>query len=189
MGSKKVLTPNFRVSFPHVFTPQADQNGKQKYSLVMLFSKKEDLSKIKTAIKDAVAEKWGAKVPQNLRMPLRDGDAKAKENPELYGSYTGCYFIQASTVQQPGLVDESCEPIIDPREFYAGCYAHATITAYGYDRNGNKGVGIGLQNIQKVNDGDPLSGRSRAEDDFAPLDQIPVTETEGATISDADLGL
>ncbi len=33
--------------------------------------------------------------------------------------------------------------------------------------NGNKGIACGLNNLQKIRDGEPLGGKSRAEDDFA----------------------
>ena len=33
--------------------------------------------------------------------------------------------------------------------------------------NGNKGIACGLNNLQKLRDGEPLGGKSRAEDDFA----------------------
>ena len=33
--------------------------------------------------------------------------------------------------------------------------------------NGNRGVACGLNNLQKISDGTPLGGKSRAEDDFA----------------------
>ena len=36
--------------------------------------------------------------------------------------------------------------------------------------NGNKGIAAGLNNLQKLSDGTPLGGHSRAEDDFADLD-------------------
>jgi hypothetical protein len=40
---------------------------------------------------------------------------------------------------------------------------------YAYNANGNKGIACGLQNLQKLEDGEPLGGRSRAEDDFTAI--------------------
>ena len=37
---------------------------------------------------------------------------------------------------------------------------------FPFSTSGNNGVAAGLNNIQKVADGTPLGGRSRAEDDF-----------------------
>jgi hypothetical protein len=38
---------------------------------------------------------------------------------------------------------------------------------YSFNTNGNKGIAFGLNNLQKIRDGEPLGSRSRAEDDFA----------------------
>lgn len=176
MATEKVLTSKFRVSFPAVFVPRSAMDGAEpKYSLVMLFPKTEDISKLKAIAKAAVVEKWGDKVPKDLRSPFRDGDEK-----ELDG-YAGCTFITASSKQKPGLVDGNREPIISADEFYAGCYARATVNAYAYDRNGNKGVAFGLQNIQKLGEGEPFSGRTKPEDDFdAVTDAAPAPKNAGA---------
>lgn len=56
---------------------------------------------------------------------------------------------------------------MDQSEFYSGCYGRVSLTFYGFNVNGNKGIAAGLQNIMKTDDGEPLGGRSRAEDDFA----------------------
>lgn len=161
MATEKVLTPKFRVSFPAVFVPRAAMDGAEpKYSVVMLFPKTADLSKLKAIAKQALVEKWGDKIPKDLRSPFRDGNEK-----ELDG-YADCIFITASSKMKPGLVDGQKQEIISADEFYAGCYARATVNAYAYDRNGNRGVSFGLQNIQKLEEGEPFSGRTRPEDDF-----------------------
>lgn len=162
MATDKVLTPEFRVSFPSVFQAKSNFDGQEpKYSIVMLFPKTADLSRLKAIAKQALDEKWpGDKKPKNLRTPLRDGDEK-----ELEG-YAGHIFINCSTKLKPGIVNANRDPIISPDEFYAGCYARATVNAYAYDTAGNAGVAFGLQNIQKLRDGEPFSGRTKAEDDF-----------------------
>lgn len=168
MATEKVLTPKFRVSFPAVFVPRAAMDGAEpKYSVVMLFPKDTDLSRLKAIAKQAVTEKWGDKVPKDLRSPFRDGDEK-----ELDG-YAGQIFITASSKMKPGLVNGQREAIIEASEFYAGCYARATVNAYAYDRNGNKGVAFGLQNLQKLEEGEPFSGRTKPEDDFDAVTETP----------------
>lgn len=169
-----VMTPEFRVSFPAVFKPRVQQNddgspGTPKYELTMLFAKGADLSKLKAAAQEAVREKWGDKPPKNLRSPFRDQGDK-----ELEGYEAGAFFIRATSIQKPGLVDRWREDIIDETEVYAGCYARATLRAFTYEKKGNKGVAFGLNNIQKLRDGDPLGGRTRAQDDFA--DDLPPDE-------------
>lgn len=162
--AKKVITPEFRVSFPAVFTAKAFQNQEPKYSVVMLFSKKTDISELKKAAMNAAAEKFGndkTKWPKNLKMPFRDGDEKA-DTP----GYKDTIFVTASSKQRPGLVDRSRQAILSEEDFYAGCYARAELIAFAYDTAGNRGVSFSLQNIQKLKEGEKFSGRKAAEDVF-----------------------
>ena len=56
------------------------------------------------------------------------------------------------------------------RLLYSGVYGRASISFYAFNSNGNKGIACGLNNLQKIRDGEPLGGRTRAEDDFATDD-------------------
>jgi len=166
---KKALTPEFRVAFPRVFKPSEAKAGfDSKYSVVMLFPKNTDLKELKRAAFNAATEKWGAKEkwPKNLKLPFRDGDEKA----DLSG-YAGHIFINATSKDRPGVVDQKRAPITETDgAFYAGCYARATVIAFAYDNMGNKGVSFALQNLQKLRDGEQFSGRRRAEDEFDEVD-------------------
>ncbi|HER7947796.1 TPA: DUF2815 family protein, partial [Streptococcus pyogenes] len=71
---------------------------------------------------------------------------------------------------KPGVVDGNRQEIIDTSELYSGIYGRASITFYAFNSNGNKGIACGLNNLQKLRDGEPLGGRTRAEDDFATED-------------------
>lgn len=165
-----VITPEFRVSYPHLFTPQQPMKGSTgdpKYSVVMLFAKGADLSKLKAAAEAAVAEKWGSdksKWPKGLRSPFRDQGEKESEGYEA-----GAVFITATSKEKPGIVDDKVQPVIDPSRIYAGCYARASVRAFAYDNAGNRGVAFGLQNVQFLRDGDSLSGRAKAEEEFEPV--------------------
>lgn len=184
----KVLTPEFRVSFPNVFEAKVNQlSGKAEYSLVALFPKGADLSQLHEAMTKACVDKWGADKagwPANLRSPLRDQAERAKnvggKQVMPQGYEEGAMFMNLKSKLRPGLVDQDVVAIIDASAFYAGCWARATINAYAYDQAGNRGVSFGLGNIQKVKDGDPLGGRSRAEDDFAAV-TMPNAEASSAT--------
>lgn len=82
----------------------------------------------------------------------------------------GGTFLNLKSKQKPGLVNEKVEDIIESSEFYAGCFARATVRPYAYDAKGNCGVAFGLQNIQKMKDGDSLGSKTKAQDDFAPIE-------------------
>lgn len=168
-----VMTPEFRVSFPTLFAPQLnDLNGKMEYSVVALFPKGADLSALKAAAQAAVVEKWGAdkaKWPTALKTPFRDQAERAKDGVLPGGHEAGAIFMTLKSTQKPGVVDEQVNDVIDTSMIYAGCWGRATVRAYAYDQKGNRGVAFGLQNFQKTRDGDPLSGRTRAADDFEPV--------------------
>lgn len=177
MSVTKLVTPKFRVSFPCVFEAKSAFDGQPKrYSLTMLFDKaalakdpeqKKLFDAMIQAVKDAAREKWGDKIPANLRNPFRNG--KEKEQFQGYGE--GVVFVVTTSQTRPGLVNNQLQPIIEAEEFYAGCYARATVNAYAYEKMGNAGVSFGLHNIQKLGDGEPFSGRTKPEQDFDAIDQ------------------
>jgi hypothetical protein len=168
MAETKVITGKVRFSYAHVFEPTSVQEGgDKKYSVSIIISKKdkETLDKIKTAIeaaKEAGKAKLGGKIPANLKTPLRDGDVERPEDE----AYANSFFINANSVRKPGVVDASLNPIITADEFYSGCYGRASISFYAYNTSGNKGIAAGLNNIQKLEDGERLAGGSSAEEDF-----------------------
>ena len=172
MSDTKVVTgPGIRFSYANVFEPKAmDENSEPKYSVTLLIPKKDKVTveKIKRAIKAAELEgkskTFGGKIPKVYRYPaLRDGDEEKPDNEE----YEGCYFVNAKSSTKPGLVDEDVNEIITRDEFYSGCYGRASINFYAYNKGGNKGIGCGLNNLQKLEDGENLGGGgATAAEDF-----------------------
>ena len=175
-----VLTPKFRVSYPNVFKPKKNElSGKDEFNVVALFPKGADLSGLKAAAQKAIVEKWGpdkAKWPANLRTPFRDQAEKAKDVDGKRvlppGHEEGAIFLNLKSTQKPGVVDQSVQDIIDESQFYAGCWARASVNAYAYDQKGNRGVSFGLGNIQKIAEGEPLGNRARPEAEFAPVENL-----------------
>lgn len=173
----KVITgPNTRWSYANVWQPKSINGGAPKYSVSLIIPKSdtETVSKIKAAIK-AAYEEGQAKLRGNaksvpsleyMKTPLRDGD---KERPDDE-AYKNSYFINANSATAPGVVDAARQPILDTSEVYSGVYGRASINFYAFNSNGNKGIACGLNNLQKIRDGEPLGGKARAEDDFATDD-------------------
>lgn len=167
----KVVTGMVRFSYANVWEPKSINGSDEKYSVSLIIPKtdKKTIAQIEAAIEAAKQEgkaKFVGKIPSNLKLPLRDGDIDRPEDE----AYKNAYFINANSKERPGIVDKSVKPILDQSEFYSGCYGRASITFYAFNQNGNKGIACGLQNLQKLLDGEPLSGRSRAEDDFSTFD-------------------
>lgn len=167
----KVVTGKVRFSYVHVFEPWSGQPEQApKYSVCLLIPKedKKTLAKISAAIDEATQEgvksKWGGKQPKNLHLPLRDGDT---ERADEYPEYEGMMFLNANSKNAPGVVDKALNTILDSEEFYSGCWGRASINFFPYDSTGNRGIGVGLNNVQKLKDGERLGGsRASAEDDF-----------------------
>ncbi len=165
-----------RISYAHIFSPGVNKDGTPgKYSVACLISKEDTttIQKIKAAIKAAVQEgksklanKQGA-LPkmENLKLPLRDADAEDIDDE----AYQGHMFFNASSTRKPQIVDRRKEAITDSEEVYSGCYCNVSINFYAFNRDGNKGIAAGLNNIQKVKDGERLAGGSSADEDFDDL--------------------
>lgn len=173
--STKVVTGKVRFSFVNIFEPKASgDNGELKYSIMVLIPKSDTvtLGKIKAAMADAreaFCKKNGASaLPANPINPLHDGDGVKPNSGEPYGpECKGCYVMNAScsAKQKPVIVDAFRNEITDPGEVYSGCYGRVAINFYGYS-NKKKGIGAGLQSIQKLHDGEPLGGARGSADDF-----------------------
>ena len=151
--------------------------GTPKYSVSLIIPKSDTVTveKIKAAIQAAYDEgqsklKGNSKtVPalEDIKTPLRDGDKERKGDE----AYKGCYFVNANSTTKPGVVDADRNPILDSGELYSGIIGRASINFYAFNSNGNRGIACGLNNLQKLADGTPLGGHSRAEDDFADDDE------------------
>ena len=170
----KVITgPTTRWSYANVWDPKSINGGAPKYSVSLIIPKSDTktVEKIKAAIQAAYEEGEsklkgnGKSVPalSAIKTPLRDGDLERPDDD----AYKGCYFINANSSTAPTIVDANVQPILERSEVYSGVYGRASINLYAFNSNGNKGIACGLNNLQKIRDGEPLGGKSRAEDDFA----------------------
>ena len=170
----KVITGvNTRWSYANVWDPKSIDGGKPKFSVSLIIQKDDTatVDKIKAAIQAAYEEGQsklkgnGKSVPPltSIKNPLRDGDIEKPDDE----AYAGCYFVNANSSTAPGVVDADRQPIIERSEVYSGVYGRASINFYAFNVNGNKGIACGLNNLQKIRDGEPLGGKASAESDFA----------------------
>ena len=173
----KVITgKDTRFSYLVVNEPKAINGGTPKYSVSLIIPKSDTVTveKIKSAIQAAYEEGQsklkgnGKTVPalKTIKTPLRDGDEERPDDE----AYVDSFFINANSATKPGVVDADLQPIIDTSELYSGIYGRASINFYAFNSNGNRGIACGLNNLQKLRDGEPLGGRSSAEDDFCDDD-------------------
>jgi hypothetical protein len=182
--STKAVTPIATLSYPHLDKPQDGKKAsdKKKYPATLVFAPGADLSALKAAANAAGEKKFPGRFSEMVRLgqirsPFRL-DAEAK------GYADGSVFQNVRTEQQPGIVYSHAGVDGKPAkmaqenilaEMYPGAQVRASVTFFGYDVDGNKGVSAALNNLQKVGEGTRLDSRSAAEDEFtADLSAAPV---------------
>ena len=173
----KVITgPETRWSYVNVWEPKSLNNGPERYSISLIIPKTdiETVNDINNATQSAY-ESGIAKLKGNgrsipslsaIKTSLRDSDVERPDDE----AYANSYFLNANSVTQPRIVDADRQPILDQNEVYSGVYGRVSLNFYAFNKNGNKGIACGLNNLQKIRDGEPFDGHTRAEDDFADFD-------------------
>lgn len=170
----KVITgPNTRWSYANVWEAKSINGGTPKFSVSLIIPKSDTktINAIKAAVEAAYKE-GEAKLRGNsrtvpalsaIKTPLRDGDTERPDDE----AYKNAYFVNANATTAPGIVDADLNPILSRNEVYSGVYGRASITFYAFNSSGNRGIACGLNNLQKIRDGEPLGSKASAESDFA----------------------
>lgn len=167
-----------RFSYLHVHEQRMNQqNGKLEYALTVLIPKSntEDISAVKRAVEALKKATWadkGKPVPPGFWNPLRDGDHDTKQSGEPLGAECkGHYVLNCKSDQPPGVVGTTKDSqdkfvAVSKTGIKSGDWGRVSVNLYVYTK-GLSGVGVGLNNVQLVRQGDALGSRTAAEDDFA----------------------
>lgn len=168
-----LTTGKVRFSYCHVWQPQAPQGGGEaKYSVTLLIPKNDVNTinainaEVEQAKQNGVTTQWGGKLPPLVKVPIYDGDGVRPSGEPFGEECKGHYVMTASCKNAPYVVDLNVQPIINQADVYSGCYGRASINFFAYNQNGNKGIGCGLNGVQKIEDGEPLSGGVSAAEAF-----------------------
>lgn len=188
----QVLTPKFLALYPKLFSPEVNKlSGKNEFSVVAVFPKGADRSKLDAAFTAAVVKKFGEdkkKWPKNIKSPIRANEEKEKEGKLPEGYEPGGFFMtlksmvptdpaRLSKYKAPQVFDKNKMPMLDQSNMYGGCYCQAVVNAGAYSQAGNNGVSFYLEAVIKVADGQPVSSRMDASAIF-----------QGIEIDDAEMG-
>jgi len=184
-----MITPLVRFSYLNAFEPKATPSGELKYSASLLIPKSDTqgILSIQKAIDEAVqrgldTNKFTKVQVKGIRLPLRDGDVEF-EAGNRGEEYKGHFFLNSSSANKPGIVKaqkgSSPVPIFDPDEFFSGCYGRADVNFFPYNQAGNRGIGVGLNNLMLVKEGERLDGRKSAEQAFSTFVDEEVDSMEG----------
>ncbi len=176
-----LVTGKVRFSYANVFEPRQTPNGDLKFSVTLLIPKSDAntyqriINEINKTLEEAVSDTFKGVMPAAPKIPIYDGDGVRPSGEAFGAECKGHWVMTANSNIGPEVVDASLNPIMSKNEFYSGCYGRASLRFYAYNQNGNKGVGCGLGNVQKLEDGQPLDGRTTAADDFGttPTPTVP----------------
>jgi len=179
MTDTRINVGEVRLSYCHLFTPEAvADGGDKKYSVSVIIPKSNTklVNAVKAAIEAAVQAglpKFGGKRPATLKTPLRDGDAERPDDE----AYADSYFINATSRTKPGIVkamkvngESRLVEVTNEEEIYSGCYGYVSVNFFAFNNAGNRGIAAGLNNVLKTRDGEYLGGRSSAQSDFGGMD-------------------
>lgn len=185
MNPTTITIGECRLSYCNVFQPQPPFNnptGDPKFSVTVLVPKSNPAAKaaidaaINAAIEAGVSAKWGGTRPPAPALCVHDGDGPRPSDGQPFGAECkDCWVFTASCKadRPPFVVDQNVQKIINPAEVYSGCYANVNVTFYAYNQAGKKGIGCGLNGVQKTRDGEPLVSRVTAEEAFSAVGAAP----------------
>ena len=168
-----------RFSYCNLFQPKPPINnpaGEPKYSTTILIPKGNTAAKaaidqaIAQAIEAGVTSKWNGIRPPMPAIPIHDGDGVRPSDGQPYGEECkGCWVLTASSKNPPFVVDHQVQNIIDPTQVYSGMWGNVNVNFFAYNSAGKKGIGCGLNGVQKTRDGEPLTSRVTAQEAFQPV--------------------
>ena len=163
-----IKTPIARLSYAKLHTPEQTNNGKDKYSAMLIFEPGTDLSELEGAAMEAAIDEYGSKdkLPPAIKKkslakgsgwPFRDGeDQDGKDGHEEGGLYinVSTYGTAPKVVRKEGGVMHK----VEEDEIKSGDYVKAMLTAKGFRVDGNRGVTFYLGNVLFVKAGEALGG-------------------------------
>ena len=172
-NTRNILTPKGMVSHPHL--DQASEykkgDGRPTYSVTLVFEPKVQTTEkykalLRMLVKVATVE-FGPDAAQlirdgKIRLPFRPNpfdpaDELPKEYPE------GSRYVRCGRKEKwgkPGLANWN-KDVIDAKDLYPGSFALAHVTVFPWANKGRKGLSLGLNHVQKLDDGERLDSGSR----------------------------
>lgn len=181
MANHAITLEDVRLSYVNLFQPKPPFNNPQgdpKFSVTILVPKTNQAAKalidqaIAQAIEDGVVSRWNGVRPPQPAICVHDGDGPRPSDGSAFGAECrGCWVFTASCKadRPPFVVDEYVQPILDPTKMYSGVWANVSVTFFAYSNAGKKGIGCGLNGVQRLRDGEPLGSSVTAQDAFKPV--------------------
>ena len=168
-----VKTPVGRVAYPNLHTPRKrNETAKPRFSITLVWPAGTDLSGVQKEIDAVIAKKYPNGKPGNFRSPFRLGSEKRRDDGTLPAGFKeDDIFAEFWRYEEHGaapIVDAGRAPI-PASDVYAGCTARVLCNPFCYNRDGNKGTSLGLEAVQKHEDGEKIGA--------APVDATQVFDS------------
>lgn len=170
-----------RLSYCNLFQPRSNQpNQEPKYSVTILVPKSNTQAKaaidaaVNYAIEQGVNKSWNGVRPPQPSICVHDGDGVRSSDGLPYGAECkGHWVFTASSKadRAPFVVDANVQPILQQAEVYSGMYGRVNVSFFPYNYSGKKGIGCGLNGVQKLRDGEPLGSQVSPEEAFGAPSQ------------------
>lgn len=207
---------NCRLSYPHLHKPQKPQKGQEKnadgslkepkYGAALLLDKetnKEDIAKVKAAIKALCEKQWpgkevklstGAKLTSGGEKIILKGiclrDGTERDDKEGYGD--GVMFISTSSARKPQIKEKKGTVLVDQLESsgkpYGGCYAAVVIRLWAQDNDFGKRINAEILATCFLKDGTPFgSGPVNVDEEFGDIEVEDEDTGTAASASEEDV--
>lgn len=196
--TERLITPPFVAMFPSVFEARKSKprkgeaeraDNKAKFSVTALWLNPdelppEDLARWKAILRllsgvsmETFGKKWSELSPMHYKKGIRENSSLEKpfEHPKLGPK---AMFARLTSEYKPDIADIRGKPI--GKDFgndsliYPGCLMRASVNAYAFKGDDNKGVGLGLNNLVLVSANTSawprLDNRRSAADEFGDVD-------------------
>lgn len=187
-----VILPEAEASYVFLTKPRKNKRNPDQeasFSVMLCFDKTDvdengTLKELKRAILALAREKAGDNAKKLLERgrianPIRDGAEITDKDGNEVAEFADKYVLTArrrADLGPPGLVDAQVRPITDPTEIYSGMKCICSVNPFFYEVEGKRGIGIGLNNVQKTADGERKGGKPDPKSEFTALKKAKGTK-------------
>lgn len=152
--SGKIITPRGKLFFAnYIYEAQQDNNGKDKFSIQLVFKPDTDLKLLKNELGRLALEHYDgdqARAIKAVNDLFNDPTIPPKNGKPAPAEYRGWIKISAASKQRPDIMLANGK-ILESHEFakecYSGRWARATLNPYFQTKN-YPGLRIGFENVQ-----------------------------------------
>lgn len=176
MPANAITLGEVRLSYCNLFQPRAQQPGQEpKFSVTVLVPKSNTQAKaamdaaVNTAIEQGVSKCWNGVRPPMPAVCIHDGDGTRPSDGLPFGAECKGHWVFTASCKAdraPFIVDANVQPVLQQSEIYSGIYGRVNVSFFPYANSGKKGIGCGLNGVQKLRDGEPLGSSISAAEAF-----------------------